>query len=272
MRVRRRHLGEVEAERHVNRDPRGSDRLQQLLGHLRTRLGQAAEVLDAVHTGSDRVPYSGQRVRVGQHLQPGLVPGRDEGRQLRFAELRGEHIGPGRDHAAAGHHLQHVDPAGDMLGDLVAHAIHAQRHPAEEVAMPVRDGQRRPRRAHPGQPGEGAGLERPVPAVPEVQDGGDPARGARGQGFADLRVQLFVCRGAGPLQRPDIAVRHQVHVAVDQPRQQRPGVRRDVGVARRLRVPRLDTDDPLAIDQHRAGAQEGGSVVHLGCPQRLHAH
>ena len=176
-----RHLVEVEPQSQVDGDRGRGDRLQQLVGHVRARLGQAAEVLEPVDTGANGVPHPGQRVGVGQHLEPCVVPCGHRRGHLLGAELLGVHIGPDGGHATARHHLQHVDPADHVLGDLVAHAIDANRNTAEVVAVAVGDGQRRAGRGDPRQPREGAGLEGAVPAVAEVLDGGDPARDVRGQ-------------------------------------------------------------------------------------------
>ena len=65
--------------------------------------------------------------------------------QVRGGELHAELVGAGGQHAAGGHHLDHVDPALDVLGHGRADRVSALGDAAQVVAVPVGDGERRSR-------------------------------------------------------------------------------------------------------------------------------
>ncbi len=220
-------------------------------------------MLHPVDAGLDRVGdgHGGVRVRGDRQPEPvrlvdGVAqhPGRELGQVL---------AGAGGQVPAAGHDLDDVGAAGDVLSDGGADALGGRRRlPAQVVTVAAGRGDGRPGREDGGQAGLAAQAQGQVAAVAEVADGGDPAAqgglARPGHGLDDLAVgpagQVRDRLGAG--------VEGQVDVRVDQPGQQGgPGQVDHLGV-RRDRAAGFDAADDAALDhQHRVADQRGVHAV-----------
>ena len=246
----------VPADGRVDDDPGRGDGVEQVGRGAQALLGQAGEVLEAVDAGVDGVPRAPQGVGVGEDLEPGLVPEVDDQPQVLGGELHAELVAARRQHAARGHHLDHVDPALDVLGHGRADRVSTLGGATQVVAVPVGDGERRSRR-HDPRDARRTGVpeaQRPVPPVAQVADRGHPSRRLLAQRAPDDGVDLVVGHRAGGLQAAGHAVGHQVHVRVDEPGQHGAGVRRHLDASRGREVVRLHADDAITLDQDRGPA------------------
>ena len=191
--LRRRHESGVGAHGRAHLDPGRGDVREQVVGQQQAVGGEPGEVLDPVDPGVERVPDAGERVGVGQDLQTGCM-GRlaRPARRTLALELGAERVGARREHAAARHHLDHVDAALRVLRHGATYAVRPGRLAAEVVAVPVRHrdrwsrgddpgetGQRRGPRASgsAGRPGRAPSSPRPLPAPPGWT--GSPSRARR---------------------------------------------------------------------------------------------
>jgi hypothetical protein len=136
--------------------------------------------------------------------------------------------------------------------------------------VPARRGERRTRGHDPWQPGQGACLQRSVAPVAEVAHRRHPASDLGREAGPDHGVELVVGHLARALEPADRGVGDQVHVAVEEARQQGPVVRRDVDVLGQVGLTSLDPDDPLTVDQDGGRPEERRPVEQLGRPDRLH--
>ncbi|HRD62501.1 MAG TPA: hypothetical protein PL137_16460, partial [Nocardioides sp.] len=82
-----RHPLGVGPDRRADLDGRRGHLLEEIVGQLQPLGGDAGEVLDPVDPGGDGVPDPGQRVRVCQHLESGLVGRLDHGPKFVVGEL-----------------------------------------------------------------------------------------------------------------------------------------------------------------------------------------
>ena len=207
---------------------------------------------------------------MGQHLETCVVGGLHNRPQLPVGELDAIGVRARRQHAAAGHHLDDVHPALDVLGDGATYAVDPGRLPAQVVAVPARFGDRRPRSNHPRQSVQGPGSEGAVVPVSQVAHRGHPACRLGGQAGADPGIQLVVGHRARLFEAAHHRGGDEVDVTVEQPGEQRAVVRRDLGAVRQVRVTALHADDRLAVDEHRRGTQEARPVEGLSGPERQH--
>jgi hypothetical protein len=108
--------------------------------------------------------------------------------------------------------------------------------------------------------------------VPQVADRGDPARQLGGHRRGDHGVEFAVVEFGELVQGPGAAVPAQVHVGVDEPREQRgPGQFGDGDAGRGGGRRRLDADDATALDQdEQAAGQQPFAVERPGCPVPVH--
>ena len=115
LRRRRQGFGIDATEGRTHRNTAGSQSSQLLLSCMclgRTPFGRAdhvGRVFDAVHADSHGLVDSSGRMRVRGDRQTGGVCLLDQQPQLLNRELWGEHVGARGDHAAACHHLDHVN-------------------------------------------------------------------------------------------------------------------------------------------------------------------
>jgi hypothetical protein len=220
-------------------------------------------VLDAVDAGGDAPLDRLHRVGVGRDGQPQPVRLGDDHPYLVDAELAGQHVGRHRHHAAADHHLDHVGTAFGAVPDGPAQVGGAGHLAAHGPAVPADAGDRRAGRHH----------RRPVrrrvvavhhreTVVAEVAHRGDAGPEVRPQRGLDGGVQLGGGQVGDAVQRVRPGVAAQVHVGVDQPRQQRRA--RTVGHLAAVRCgggAGLDADDDTVLDQHQRAPGHGPFAV-----------
>lgn len=176
-------------------------------------------------------------------------------------ELHTPRVRPEGEHAAARHHLQHVDTSLGALGHRGADGLLAVDRPTEEVTVARRLGEGRSRRQDARFAGRAAvaGDEGAVADVAEIADRGHARGRLLAEGRRDQRVELGVGRGTGTFEAAGAGVGDQVDVAVEESGQERAVVRRHLAALGHVVPQRLDADDPLALDQ------DGGTVR----PERL---
>ena len=191
----------------------------------------------------------------------------DDRGELCDGELGAQLVGARRREPTRGHHLDHVDAALGVLRDRRAYiAVHDS---AEEVAMPARGGERRPRGDDARQAGAIPEHERTEAAVAEIADRRHPGHHMSMQRVLDDRVDRLIGHRSGPLQPSVGGVRDEMGVAVDQPGQNRAGVLGHLHAIRHLDPARLHTDDSVPVEQHRRTARkEPGAVEGMGRADR----
>ena len=188
-------------------------------------------MLEAVDPGVERDLGAGDGVRVRDDPQPGGVRGIDDPPQRRHLELGAELVAAGREEAAARHHLDQVDAPLDAFGDGAVQLRRDGRIDGspEEVAVAAGCGDRWPGGEHSRQ---ALGLapavvQRPVVHVAEVAHRGDAGGHLAAQALGDDGVDVVHVGRARPLEAAgrtrEGAGRDEVHVAVDQARQQGAG-------------------------------------------------
>ena len=196
-------------------------------------------------------------------------------RQLLGGELHAEHVGAGRHHPAAGHHLDHVDAALGVGGHRRL-ARRPRRRPRRRGSGSARRARsaadRRPgsaaRPASAGRGGRGCGTR----VSPRSRTVVTPARACRASAAAIARSRASSPAPPGALEPTGGAVAHEVHVRVDETRKHRPVVRRDRDVAGERVVAGLDADDAPAVDEHGGAAREEALPVEgVGGSPRVHA-
>ena len=228
-RVQRRHQRRIPAHRRVDGDVAVDDPVEEVVRGAHPVGGECGEVLQPVHPGLDGALDGDQRVRVREHRQPGVVGDLGELAQLVDGELRAQLVRAGGQEAAGRHHLDDVNAVLDPLDDRRTDAARPHERPAEEVAVPVRHRDRRPCRddagralAEPHRGGRACGTPlspRSRTVVPAGRDleGQRGARSPRPRPGVHRRRTLETTQGA---------VRNQVHVRVEQPGEEGPGLSR----------------------------------------------
>ena len=153
--------------------------------------------------------------------QPGAVRLLDQEAQVVVGELWRAHVGAGRVHAAAGHHLDDVDTARHPLAHRGDDVLGGRDLATEVVAVPSGAGDRRPGRDDPRQPVvvgplPVAPVDHVEAAVPEVPDGGHSRGEVPGQRLGDHGVQLVGGEARHPVEGHRPAVGDEVDVHVDE--------------------------------------------------------
>jgi len=234
------------------------DQLDQVGRGVHAVRGPERDVLQHVGPGRHRVGDRAGRVGVRGDLEAVPVCLVDRGPEHLGREL-GEILAGARGQvAAAGHDLDDVDAALGVLAYRGPDALLRRLgRPAQVVAVPAGDGDRRPGRHDGGQPWLAAQAEGQVVAVAQVPDGGDAAAQRRPRG-SDHRFRRLVIAALG--QTADwvgAGVEGQVGVAVDQAGQQRGAAQ--VGDVRVVGsgYPGADRDDGAAVDQDQRIGDQG---------------
>ena len=227
-------------------------------------------MLQPVDPGRDTVDDRLERVGVGGDREAVPVRLVDQRHEVVGGELPAVDVGARGQEAAGSHHLDDVDAALRVLADGVPHP--ALGDPTEEVAVPARRGDRRPRRHDRGEAGAGlAQAQGEVVAVTEVAHRGD-ARAQLGGGGLRHRLQhgVVVARSEGG-DRVEPRVEREVHVGVDQAGQQG-GVAEiehlGIGGGRAG----ADLGDPPVLDEHERVGVGGDAVEEAGGAEGCTGH
>ena len=104
--------------------------------------------------------------------------------------------------------------------------------------------------------------------IAEIPDRSYPDCKLRGERLGDDRVQFLIAQLRQLIQRARAAVPAQVHVGIDEPREQRrPGKVGDRAVRGSGSRPRLDGEDGIAFDENQGAVGEDVLAVECArCP------
>ena len=214
----------------------------------------------ALDPDSDGLVHGSCRMGVSGYWQTGGVCLLDQQPQLLDRELWGEHVAACSDHAAACHHLDHINLSLHPLSCGTHDFVRAADLAAEVAAVATRSGDRWIGGNDPGQPVVNLPLRVSpfhhveVP-VAKVTDRRHTSGELPSQRLDDHGVDLFRRIFRDPLQRHHAAVADEVDMRVDQPRKHgRIAVIDKVTVGWWLVPHRLNPDNATILDKHGGAA------------------